>query len=142
MTFDPEAIQRLSGPRRRPRPPASLPYLLRVGAASGLAAALCAVVILLAARAAGWDTSVQGTALQPLPVVAVCLIVGVLGALGTYVAARVTRRPDVWVALAGAGIYLASVQGVPTAVLAMHSVTAVLVVGWLAAAVRGGSHLR
>jgi hypothetical protein len=142
VTFDPEAIRRLGGPRRIARPAASLAYLVRVGAGAGLAAALCNVALLLVSRAAGWDTSVDATALQPLPVVVVSLSTGVLAGLGAYAAARVTKRPDVWTCGAGALLYAASLPGLPAAVLAMHTITALWVVGWLAVAVRGGTHLR
>mgnify|MGYP002651364089 CR=1 FL=1 len=44
------------------------------------------------ARAAGWDTTVDGTSLQPFGVVGVCLVVGVLAALAELVARRVRRH--------------------------------------------------
>jgi len=142
VSFDPAALRRLGGPKRRPERPATLGFLLRIGVAAGVAAALCGVVLLLTARAAGWDTTVDGTALQPFGVVGVCLVVGVLAALGTYVAARVTVRPEVWVTIAGALIFAASLPGLPPAVIALHSLAAVWIVGSLAWGVRGGSHLR
>lgn len=141
MSFDPTALRRLAGPKRRATTPATLAFLLRIGTAAGVGAALSAVVLLLTARAAGWDTTVDGTAIQPFGVVGVCVIVSVLAALGTYVAARVTARPEVWVIIAGAGLFAASLPGIPPAVIAMHTVTALWVVGLLAWAVRGGSHL-
>ncbi len=142
MSFDPAALGQLAGPvRHRPRP-VRVSFLLRVGAASAIAAALCDVVLLLVARAAGWDTAVDGRPVQPLAVVGVCLIVGVLAALACYVAARVTKRPALWVALAGGVLWLASIQQVPPVVLAMHTIAAVWIVGLLTRAVRAGTHLR
>ena len=120
----------------------SLAFLLRVGAAAGVAAALCDVVLLLVARAVGWETTVDGQAITPLPVVLVSLAVGVLAAFSAYVAARVTKRPAVWVGLAGLVLWVASIQGLPPAVIALHTVAAILIVVWLTLAVRGGSHLR
>lgn len=142
MSFDPAALRRLGGTQRRPARPVTAGFLLRIGLASGVAAALCSIVLLLTARAAGWDASVDGTPVQPLGVVGVCLVVAVLAALGAYVAARVTAHPAAWVTVAGAGLYLASLPGLPPAVAAMHTVTAAFIVGLLAWAVRGGSHLR
>lgn len=142
MSFDPVALGRLGGPNRRPGTPATLRFLLRIGLAAAVAAALVDLVLLTGARAAGWDTTVDGTTVQPVGVVGVCLVVGVIGAFGAYVAARVTVRPALWVLLAGAGICAASLPGLPPAILALHVVTALLVVGLLARAVRGGSHLR
>ena len=142
MSFDPAALRRLGGTQRRPAKPVTAGFLLRIGLASGVAAALFSIVLLLTARAAGWDASVDGTPVQPLGVVGVCLVVAVLAALGAYVAARVTAHPAAWVTVAGAGLYLASLPGLPPAVAAMHTVTAAFIVGLLAWAVRGGSHLR
>ena len=79
---------------------------------------------------------------QPLAVVAVCVLVGVLGALASYVAARVTKSPALWVVIGGAGLWLASVQNLPRTLQAMHLVAALWIVGWLARAVLRGSHLR
>ena len=142
MSFDPAALQRLSGPRRRAPSPVQASFLLRVGAAAGVAAALTDVVLLLVARAAGWDTSVDGQFIQPLAVVLVCIGVAVLAALASYVAARVTKRPQIWVLLFGLGLWLASIQAVPPAVIAMHTVAAAWIVGFLTRAVREGTHLR
>lgn len=141
MSFDPQALRHLGGEPPAARRPVTMTFLLRVGAAAGVAAALCDVVVLLSARGLGWDTEVAGQAIQPLPLVLVCVIVGLLGALGAYAAARVTKRPWIWVALAGVLLWLASIQGLPPAVVAMHTIAAVWIVGWLAYAVRGGSHL-
>lgn len=142
MSFDPAALKKLSGPRNRPRRPVAVAFLLRVGIAAGVAAALCDVALLLVAEAAGWDTVAAGQAVRPLPVVAVCVLVGLLAALASYVAARVTKRPALWVGLAGAVLWLASIQGLPPAVAAMHTIAALWIVGILTRAVRGGSHLR
>lgn len=142
MSFDPAALRRLGGPARRPTKPVTVGFLLRIGLASGVAAALCAIVLLLTARAAGWDTTVDGTAVQPVGIVGVCLVVGLFGAFGAYVAARVTMRPSLWVAVAGSVLCAASLPGLPPAVLALHLTTGAIVVGLLAWAVRGGSHLR
>ena len=43
--------------------------------------------------------------------------------------------------MAGAGLWLASVQGLPRALQVMHLIAAVWIVGWLARAVTRGSHL-
>lgn len=142
MSFDPAALQRLAGPRQRPASPVQAAFLLRVGGGAGVAAALTDVVLLLVARAVGWDTAVDGRPLQPLAVVLVCVGVAVVAALAAYVAARVTKRPHVWVLLGGVVLWLASIRGVPPAVMAMHTVAAAWIVGFLARAVRGGSHLR
>lgn len=141
MSFDPAALRRLAGSGQRPPKPATAGFLVRVGVAAGLAAALCDVVLLLVARAAGWLTEVDGAAIEPLAVVVVCVLTGFLAGLGAYVAARVTRRPSLWVAVVGAVLWLASIQGLQPAVLALHSVAAAWIVGWLTYAVRRGSHL-
>lgn len=141
MSFDPAALRRLSGRHQSTPRPAAARFLLRVGAAAGVAAALCDVLLLLVARAAGWDTTVDGTAVEPLAVVVVCVLTGVLAGLASYLAARVTRRPSLWVGLAGAALWLASIQQVPPAVLAMHTVAALWIVGWLTRAVWRGSHV-
>jgi hypothetical protein len=141
VSFDPQTLRSLGGRATPTRPPVAAAFLLRVGISAGVAAALCDVVLLLIARGAGWDTSVDGQSIEPLPVVLVSVLVGLLAAVATYVAARVTKRPSLWVALAGAGLWLASIQDLPPAIVALHTVTAVWVVGWLTFAVRGGSHL-
>lgn len=142
VSFDPQALRALGGRPPTARRPVEAAFLLRVGAAAGVAAALCDVIILTVARSADWDTIVAGQAIEPLPVVLVCLVIGLLGALGAYVAARVTKRPSLWVAVAGALLWLASVQDLPPAVMALHTIAAIWIVGWLAYAVRGGTHLR
>lgn len=140
--FDPEALRALGGRPRRPRRPATLPFLLRVGVAAGLAAAVCDLLALLLARWQGWDVEVpEAPPVGPLAVIVVCVLVGVLAALGAYACARVTKRPEIWVGLAGAGLWLASVQGLPRALQVMHLIAAVWIVGWLARAVTRGSHL-
>lgn len=142
MTFDPEALAKLSGPDRPAAQPVPARFLIRVGLAAGLAAALCNVVLFLVGRGADWDLTVDDMEVRPLPVVIVCLVVGMLAAVASYVAARVTKRPAVWVAVAGTGLWLASIQAVPPAVAAMHTVAALWIVGFLTKAVRGGTHLR
>ncbi len=141
MSFDPQALRSLGGRRKLARRPVTVAFVLRVGIAAGVAAALCDVVLLLVARWAGWETRVDNQPIEPLPVVVVCVLVGALGALGAYVAARVTKRPSLWVVVAGTLLWLASVQQVPAAVVLLHTVAALWIVGWLAFAVRGGSHL-
>jgi hypothetical protein len=74
-------------------------------------------------------------------VVLVCLVVAALAALASYAAARVTKHPSLWVGVVGAGLLLASVQGLPLTLQIMHAVAAVWIVGWLARGVVGGSHL-
>jgi hypothetical protein len=141
--FDPEALRSLGGRPTRPHRPVTPGFLLRVGAAAGLAAAVCNVGLLLIAGWQGWDVQPPGAAdVRPLAVVAVCVLVGVLGALASYVAARVTKRPALWVVIGGAGLWLASVQNLPRTLQAMHLVAALWIVGWLARAVLRGSHLR
>ncbi len=141
--FDPDALRALGGRPHRPRRPATLPFLLRIGVAAGLAAAACDLVVLLLAAWQGWDLTVPGApAVGPLGVVLVCVVVGVLAALGAYAAARVTKRPEIWVLTAGVGLWLASVQGLPRTLQVMHLIAAVWIVGWLARAVVRGSHVR
>jgi hypothetical protein len=102
---------------------------------------LCNVLLLLIAQGLGWDTTVDGQSVQPLAVALVCVVVAALAALGAYAAARVTKRPALWVVLAGGAMWLASVQGLPPAVIGLHTVAALWIVGWLTRAVRGGTHL-
>ncbi|MBK6762487.1 MAG: hypothetical protein IPG68_04065 [Micrococcales bacterium] len=117
--------------------------MLRIGVAAGLAAAACDLVVLLLAAWQGWDLTVPGApAVGPLGVVLVCVVVGVLAALGAYAAARVTKRPEIWVLTAGVGLWLASVQGLPRTLQVVHLIAAVWIVGWLARAVVRGSHVR
>ncbi len=140
--FDPQALRSLGGRTVRPRRPVTAGFLLRVGAAAGLAAAVCNLLVLLVARWQGWDvTPPAAEPVQPLAVIVVCLVVGVLGALAAYVAARVTKRPAVWVVIGGAGLWLASIQDLPRTLKVMHLIAALWIVGWLARAVLRGSHL-
>ena len=140
--FDPQAVRSLGGRTVRPRRPVTAGFLLRVGAAAGLAAAVCNLLVLLVARWQGWDvTPPAAEPVQPLAVIVVCLVVGVLGALAAYVAARVTKRPAVWVVIGGAGLWLASIQDLPRTLQVMHLIAALWIVGWLARAVLRGSHL-
>jgi hypothetical protein len=142
VSFDPDALRALGGSPRRAARPATLGFLVRVGLGAGLSAAVCNVTIWLVARAAGWDlTAPQNPPVRPLAIVVVCLLVGLLAALGSYVAARVTRRPVIWVSLLGVVLTLASTSGLPTTLQAMHLVTGALIVGWLARAVVRGSHM-
>ena len=142
-SFDPHALRALGGSPLRPRRPVTAGFLLRVGAAAGLASAACNVGLLLIARWRGWDVRPPDTGqVQPLAVILVSIVVGVLGALAAYVAARVTKRPALWVVVGGAGLLLASIQGLPRTLQVMHLITALWVVGWLARAVLRGSHLR
>ncbi len=141
--FDPDALRALGGRPHRARRPATLPFLLRIGLAAGLAAAGCDLVVLLLAGWQGWDVHVPDAAtVGPLAVIVVCLLVGVLAAIGAYTAARVTKRPEIWVLLAGGGLWLASVQGLPRTLQVMHLIAALWIVGWLARAVVRGSHVR
>lgn len=142
MSFDPQALQALGGRPPTPRRPVSAVFLLRVGAAAGVAAAVVNLLILVLAHWLGWDLlTPTGQPVRALGIALVCVLVAVLAAVGAYVAARVTKRPALWVALAGAGLWLASIQGLPPVLITMHTVAAVSVVGWLTRAVRGGSHL-
>ena len=142
MSFDPDALRALGGSPPRPRRPVTAAFLLRVGLAAGLAAAGCNLVLLLVARAQGWDITPPGAdPVQPLGVVLVCLVVAALAALAAYAAARVTKHPSLWVGVVGAGLLLASVQDLPLTLQIMHAVAAVWIVGWLARGVVGGSHL-
>ncbi len=64
---------------------------MKLGLATGLAAAACNLAVLLVARWRGWDLQPPGmAAVRPLSVVAVCVLVGFLAAVAAYVAARVT----------------------------------------------------
>lgn len=142
MSFDPEALSALGGSRQRSRRPVTAAFLLRVGAAAGLAASGCNLFVLLAALRQGWDVAPPGTdPVRPLTVVLVCLLVGVLAGLGAYMAARVTKHPTLWVVVVGVVLLLASVPGLPPTLQVMHAVAAIWIVGWLARAVVGGSHL-
>lgn len=142
VSFDPDALRTLGGQGRRDRRPATLPFLLRLGTAAGLAAAGCNLALLLIAGWQDWDTTPPGgSPVQFLAVVAVSLLVGVLGALGAYATARVTKRPAWWVVIAGGVLLVASIQGLPSTLQVMHAVTAVWIVGWLARGVAGGSHV-
>ena len=141
--FDPAALRALGGSPVRPRRPVTPGFLLRVGAAAGVAAAVCNVVVLLVAQWRQWHvTSPDSSPVSPLAVVVVCVLVGVLGALAAYVAARVTKRPALWVVIGGAGLWLASIAGLPRTLQVMHLIAALWIVGWLARAVLRGSHLR
>lgn len=143
MTFDGQALRALGGEPERPRRPATAAFLLRVGLAAGLAAAGCNLLVLLLSQWRGWDTTPpDAPPVRPLGVVLVCLVVGLLAASGAYVAARVTKRPALWVAVAGAGLLLASVQNLPPALQVMHAITGAWVIGWLTRAVMRGSHVR
>ena len=142
MSFDPQRLRALGGRTSPSRRPVKAAFLLRVGAGAGVAAALCDVVLLLIAGAAGWDVTVDGQAVRPLSVILVCVIVGLMAALAAYVAARVTKHPGIWTALAGSLLWLASIQDLPAAVVGLHTIAALWIVGWLTRAVWGGSHLR
>lgn len=142
MSFDPQALEALGGAARAQRPPATIRFLLRIGVAAGVGAAVCDLVLWLVAGWRGWDIAPDGSRIEAVGIVVVCVLVGVLAALGSYVAARVTRRPAIWVGFVGLLMLLASLQGLPPAVRAMHIVTGAWIIGWLTAAVRGGSHLR
>lgn len=142
MTFDPEALRALGGRGRPGRRPATPRFLLRVGTAAGIGAAATNAVVWLLATWRGWLLEApDGTAVGLLPVILVCVITGLVAALGAYVAARVTKHPALWVAVLGAMLLLASVQELPPALVAMHVVTGVWVVGWLTRATLRGSHL-
>lgn len=140
--MDPDALAALGGRPERSLPPVRLAYLLRIGAASGLAAAVCNTVLWLVARARGWSLTGDSTDVDVLPVVLVSILAGVIAALGTYFAARTTKRPAVWTAVVGVGLLLASLGGLPPTLRVMHLVTGAWVITWLTAAVRGGSHVR
>lgn len=142
VSFDPQTLRALGGSALPARRPVKAAFLLRVGAGAGVAAALCDVVLLLTADAAGWDTTVNGQAVRPLAVVLVCVLVGLMAAVAAYVAARVTKHPGMWTALAGCLLWLASIQDLPVAVVGLHTIAAIWIVGWLTRAVWGGSHLR
>lgn len=142
MGFDPDALAALGGSPRKSRPPSSLGYVTRIGVASGVAAAVCDLVVWLVARGLGWSLQADDQQVAALSVIFVCLLVAVLAALGAYVATRVTRRPGIWVALIGLVLLVASIQGLPPALVAMHVIAGAWIIGWLTAAVRGGSHVR
>lgn len=115
---------------------------MRVGLAAGLGAAVCDLLLLLLAQARGWQiTPPQGQPVRAISVILVCLLVGALAAMGSYAAARVTKHPMLWVLLVGFILLVASVQGLPMTLQLMHTVAGVWVIGWLALAVRRGSHL-
>ena len=143
MTFDPETLRSLGGPPR-PRPrPATPRFLLRVGTAAGIGAAVTNTAVWLLATWRGWSLQApDGSSVGLLPVILVCVLAGVVGALGAYAAARVAKHPAVWVAVVGTGLLTASVQGLPATLAAMHVVTGLWVVGWLSGATIRGSHLR
>lgn len=111
--------------------------------AAALAASGCNLLLLLVAMWRGWSiTPPDAPPVRPLGIVLVCLVVGVLAGSGAYVATRVTKRPALWVAAAGIGLLLASVQGLPGALQVMHVITGIWVIGWLNRAVVRGSHVR
>ncbi len=142
MSFDPDALRALGGRQREVQRPATAAYLIRVGLAAGLAGAACNLGVWITGRNVQWDLAPPaGTSVRPLAIVAVCLLVGLAAALATYVAARVTKHPAVWVALAGSILTAASLVDLPPALVVMHLVTGVSVVGWLTLAVRRGSHV-
>lgn len=115
---------------------------MRVGLAAGLGAAGCDLGLLLLAQARGWQiTPPQGEQVRAMSVILLCLLVGALAAAGSYAAARVTKHPVLWVILVGVILLVASVQGLSMTLQVMHAVVGVWVIGWLALAVRGGSHL-
>lgn len=119
----------------------SAAYLIRVGLGAAVAAAVCDVGVWLLATARGWSLIVGDQQVMVLSVVLVCLLVGLLAGLGSYVAARVTKKPAVWVAAVGVALLIASVRGLPPTLTAMHVITGGWIIGWLVAAVRGGSHV-
>ncbi len=142
MSFDPDALSALGGAVRRPQRRVTLPFLMRVGVAAGVAAAVCDLVVLLVADWRGWSTNPTGEVrVTALSVVLVCLVVAVLAALGAYAAARVTKHPPVWVAASGLVLLGASLVGLPPTLQAMHVIAGMWVIGWLTLAVRRGSHL-
>jgi hypothetical protein len=141
--FDADELRRLGGDPPPRAQPVTAAYLLRVGLAAAVAAAGCNLVVLMVANLRGWSVAVEGREpVRALSVVLVCIVVGLLAALAAYVAARVTKRPAVWVLVAGVAILLASVQSLPSTLQVMHAITGVWVIGWLGLAVRGGTHLR
>jgi hypothetical protein len=141
--FDADALRRLGGDPPPRAQPVTAVYLLRVGLAAAVGAALCNLVLLMIANNQAWSVAVEvREPVRPLSVVLVCAVVGLLAALAAYVAARVTKRPAVWVVVAGVGILLASVQDLPLTLQVMHAITGAWVIGWLGMAVRGGSHMR
>ncbi len=143
MSFDPDALSALGGGARRPQRRVTLPFLMRVGVAAGVAAAVCDLVVLLVADWRGWSvTPIGDVSVTALSVVLVCLVVGVLAGMCAYAAARVTKYPSAWVAAGGLVLLAASLLGLPPALQAMHVITAAWVIGWLTLAVRRGSHLQ
>jgi hypothetical protein len=142
VSFDPDALRALGGRERPGRRPATARFLLRVGTAAGIGAALTDAAIWLLASRLGWDlTAPDGTGVGPFPVILLCVTIGVMAALGAYVAARVTKRPALWVGAVGTGLLVASVQGLPPTLVVMHVAAAIWVVGWLTRATVRGSHL-
>jgi hypothetical protein len=142
VTFDPDALRDLGGRERPGRRPATPRFLLRVGTAAGIGAAATNAVVWLLATWGGWLLEApDGTGVGLLPVILVCVITGVVAALGAYAAARVTKHPALWVAVVGGVLLLASVQGLAPTLVAMHVVTGVWVVGWLTRATLRGSYL-
>jgi hypothetical protein len=142
VSFDPDALRALGGRPRRVRRPVTAAYLVRVGLAAGLAAAGCNLCVWIVGRNAQWDlTPPTSSPVRPLAIAALCLLVGLLAALASYVCARVTKHPAVWVALVGSVLTAASLTGLPPALAAMHLVTGAWIVGWLTLAARGGSHV-
>ncbi|MEZ5184804.1 MAG: hypothetical protein R2720_03580 [Candidatus Nanopelagicales bacterium] len=142
MSFEPAALRALGGKPPRRNRPVTAAYLVRLGLAAGLGAAICDLGLLLLAQARGWQSATpEGQPVRAMGVVLVCLLVGALAALGSYAAARVTKHPALWVVLVGVGLLVASVQGLPRTLVAMHLIAGVWIIGWLALAVRHGSHL-
>jgi hypothetical protein len=140
--FDADELRRLGGDPPSRAQPVTAAYLVRIGLAAAVGAALCNLVVLTVASSRSWLIAVEDRQpVRALSVVLVCTVVGVLAALAAYVAARVTKRPAVWVVIAGVGILLASVQGLPLTLQVMHVITGAWVIGWLGVAVRGGTHL-
>lgn len=142
MSFDPGALRALGGGPRRSNRPVTAAFLVRVGVSAAVGAAVTNVIILLVARTRNWSTAPpEGPPVRPLSVILVCLLVGVLAALGAYVASRVTKHPVTWVVLSGIAVLVASIQALPVTLQVMHVVAGAWIIGWLARAVRGGSHL-
>lgn len=142
MGFDPDALASLGGGPRPAKSPAKASFLLRVGAAAGLGAAVCDLGVWLLAQGFDWSLQAGDQQVAALSVVIVCLLVGTLAGLGAYVAVRVTRKPAVWTAVVGLLLLAASITGLPPALIVMHLVAGAWIIGWLTAAVRGGTHVR
>ena len=129
--FDADELRRLGGDPPPRAQPVTAAYLVRIGLAAAVGAALCNLVVLTVASSRSWLIAVEDRQpVRALSVVLVCTVVGVLAAFAAYVAARVTKRPAVWVVIAGWESCWRRSRAFRS-LQVMHVITGAWVIGWL-----------